>query len=347
MVFASAEVVASLRVFIDFTLLTYTVADILIITAPTLALYGVLWHLTPERQYPVVKYICVGSAVALLALSPYLMLSQLFTSLVVATLFAATAFHLSKARVLTNIYILILTSLFVLHSVLMLGQAAYMSSILSLPISDKSNHILEIILVIHLVLTTCTALVFPMLYFTRSEAHLINLANFDALTNLYNRRAFFTFGEQRIKECIDKQQPIAVMMIDVDYFKRVNDQFGHDAGDAALKWIGKKIGDHIRSSDVAARIGGEEFALILANTDHETAIKVGQRLRASVFESNFRWHDKAIPLSISIGVNCQPLACKDIKHMLMQADKGLYIAKNSGRNQLVENDDTLVGAALS
>ncbi len=347
LVFALAEVVASLRVVVDWTLLTHTFADVLIVGAPILALSGVLWHLSPEQRYPHLKYLFAGSCVLLVSLSPFLTLSQLVTSTLVAGLFAQTSYHLLKPRTLKNHYILTLAALFAVHSALMLAQAGYLLSILNQEATPQSSQILEVILVIHLVLATCTALVFPMLYFTRSEAHLINLANFDALTNLYNRRAFFTFGEQSINQCIEKQQPIAVMMIDVDYFKRVNDNFGHEAGDAALKWVSKKIGDHVRSSDIAARIGGEEFAVILTNTDHETAIKVGQRLRASVFESNFRWQDSVIPLSISIGVNCQPQACKDIKHMLMQADKGLYIAKNSGRNQLVENDDTLVSAAVN
>ncbi|MFY8275363.1 GGDEF domain-containing protein [Pseudoalteromonas sp. SSDWG2] len=336
-----------MRVFIDWPLLTYSFADLLIISAPTLALYGVLWHIRPEQHASSLKGFVLTCAFALVLLSPYLELSQIFTSLVVTSVFAVTSYQLHKARANSNIYILILGALFALHSVLMLMQTSYLISMYDQGTTVQSSYVLHIILTIHLVLSTCTAMVFPMLYFVRSEETLINLANFDALTNLYNRRAFFTFGEQRINECIEKQHPIAVMMIDVDFFKLVNDQYGHDAGDAALKWVSKNIAQQVRSSDIAARIGGEEFAVLLANTDHETAIRVGQRLRTSICDNTFHWRGDTIALSISIGVNCQPFAKGDIKHMLMQADKGLYIAKQNGRNRLVESSDAQTRVALS
>ena len=336
LVFSLAEISATLRVFIDLPVLTHYSAQLLMITAPLLVLRGILWYSSSKHHNPLFIYFILGFSALLLALLHHQPLwGQIYTSMAIATLvFAAAAAIRTTTK--GNIYAATLLVLVTLHALVMLVQTGLLLTNLlhweqSLPPWTK-----QLVLAVHLLLTICTALVFPMLFFIRSEAKLTNLANFDPLTNLYNRRAFFYEGEKRLAQCIAKQQPLAVMMIDLDYFKKVNDQFGHDGGDAALQWVSQRIREQLREDDLAARIGGEEFAVILANTHQRTALKVGDRLRKAIAEGSFYWHHQRLPLSISIGVTCRESGHFDIKKMLIEADKGLYEAKSRGRNCLVE-----------
>ena len=124
-------------------------------------------------------------------------------------------------------------------------------------------------------------------------------------------------------------------MIDIDFFKKVNDQYGHDTGDEALKWVANKIKSQLREGDLIARIGGEEFAVLLTNTSLQKGQALSERIRVAINSETFIHQQHEIKLSISVGIITHKSGSNNINELLAQADKGLYKAKSNGRNQVV------------
>lgn len=158
----------------------------------------------------------------------------------------------------------------------------------------------------------------------------------DSLTGVKNRSAFDKrlLAESRISR--RQETPLALLMLDIDRFKSINDQFGHLAGDQALKLIAKTLQQHLkRPTDLVSRFGGEEFAIILPNTTAEGALQVAENIRDAVTSVGLEWEKKPIALTVSIGVSAAVITNeRHSSELLEQADKALYQAKNSGRNQV-------------
>ncbi len=164
----------------------------------------------------------------------------------------------------------------------------------------------------------------------------------DELTGLYNRRHFFV----RISEECERTSRygggwFSVLILDIDHFKKVNDTYGHLAGDEVLRQLAKIMHSSVRSSDVAARFGGEEFILLLPETDVDGGIKFAERLRKKVSEHKFVYGDKVIPVTVSIGVTSGGCDQKNKlpDRLIGQADSALYQAKETGRNKVCAYDD--------
>ncbi len=159
-------------------------------------------------------------------------------------------------------------------------------------------------------------------------------ASQDELTSLYNRRAFFELGKQLFKQAKRYQQQVSVMMIDIDHFKNINDNHGHTVGDSVLKSIAGLLRKTIREVDILARIGGEEFAVILPQTGIEEASKLAERIRQCIEVESIQHDVLQINITASFGIAACTAEGDDLDKMLTKADDALYIAKKKGRNQV-------------
>jgi len=171
----------------------------------------------------------------------------------------------------------------------------------------------------------------------RMASRLRKLANTDPLTNLNNRRHFTTLLDREIKRCQRNGHPLSLLLLDLDHFKHINDQHGHDTGDTALQLFAATCRNVLRNIDVMGRLGGEEFCIFLPDTDREGAFVLAERIRKSVSEMEIPDKDTNLPIkvTVSIGVAIFDNMMGDrIEDMLQRADKALYRAKNEGRNRV-------------
>ncbi len=166
--------------------------------------------------------------------------------------------------------------------------------------------------------------------------HLRKFANFDVLTGLYNRRRFMEQAEKALACAQKKRTPVSVLMIDVDHFKNVNDQFGHVTGDKVLSAVGRVIRRRSKDVGFAGRYGGEEFVVLLQNTETQRAKEIAEGIRKGI--DGIAIDERMIPVkvTVSIGVSCcETGECgPNVDRLLMAADRALYQAKNRGRNRV-------------
>jgi diguanylate cyclase (GGDEF)-like protein len=179
----------------------------------------------------------------------------------------------------------------------------------------------------------------------RDADDLKTLANTDGLTGLYNRRHFDAIGASEWARFQRYRRPLSVMVLDVDHFKAINDRFGHDLGDNFLKIIASVCTSVRRGSDTAARIGGEEFGLLLPETSGESAFALAERLRMQVRACVPMIEQQRVDLSVSIGI-AEADPGMTIHVLLKRADAALYEAKRGGRNRVAIAGGS-TGAALA
>ena len=156
---------------------------------------------------------------------------------------------------------------------------------------------------------------------------------FDPLTNCYNKKESEFLLERFFKEFLRYATPLSVLMLDIDHFKKVNDTYGHLAGDYVLKEVANVIKSTIRQSDICGRFGGEEFLIILPNTKLSGAMKLAERLRNNIHNHKFIYNNQEIPLTVSIGITSASKS-DSIYSIIQRADEALYEAKNKGRNRV-------------
>ena len=173
-----------------------------------------------------------------------------------------------------------------------------------------------------------------------SKVALAEQATTDSLTRLKNRRMFYTQAEQNLAVCRRYAKDMSVLLLDIDHFKKVNDTYGHHAGDQVLVRIAQLLTMMVRGGDTVARFGGEEFAALLPETNRLGAAVMGQRIRAGIEKEEIIVEGRQIPVTVSIGI--ATLAAEEvtsIDQLLNIADRRLYLAKNSGRNRICVSDD--------
>jgi len=168
----------------------------------------------------------------------------------------------------------------------------------------------------------------------RTELRHRSAAMVDPLTGIANRRSFLQDAAQLAKRHKSNPRPTAVLLIDLDHFKSINDRFGHALGDRALEIFADAARQSVRASDLLGRLGGEEFAAVIVDTSRDNAMAVAERIRASFAQAALEVDNRPVGATVSIGlVYCQEAAI-DVAELLAQADQALYFAKENGRNRV-------------
>jgi diguanylate cyclase (GGDEF)-like protein len=162
------------------------------------------------------------------------------------------------------------------------------------------------------------------------------LMTFDGLTQAHNKRAFQTAIEREISRCQRYHRPLSLAIFDIDHFKKINDECGHLAGDAVLRQLAQLVTSNVRREDILARVGGEEFALIVPELELSAARLVAEKLRGIIERTPCRFEDRVIPITSSFGVAelglTPPMPSEELYRI---ADERLYAAKRAGRNRVM------------
>jgi len=175
----------------------------------------------------------------------------------------------------------------------------------------------------------------------RLNAGLEQLAMTDHLTSLYNRRYFMQRGTEEFKRARRTNQPLSLLMLDIDHFKKVNDTYGHEVGDMALQQVAAALKSSLRETDILGRMGGEEFAILLPSTLLKEAGLLAERVRQSVANVLFEVPSASLKITISIGVAAITGEMAGIDDMLRNADAAMYKAKRCGGNLVEQHEDNL------
>lgn len=161
-----------------------------------------------------------------------------------------------------------------------------------------------------------------------------SLALIDPLTGLQNRRSLFELGRIEFTRADRMERSFCCMMLDLDHFKQVNDNYGHPVGDQVLQKFAEHCKCSVRDMDLVGRYGGEEILILLPETDLKTALEVSERLRSSMEESPIAVSGQKINVTVSIGVSAKDENTRELETLVARADQALYIAKHKGRNRV-------------
>lgn len=199
----------------------------------------------------------------------------------------------------------------------------------------------------HNVGTVCAIASTPRMFSAEDEMILTDLAQLamdfielkwvattDGLTKILNRRAFREESERAIALAGRHRESLAVICLDLDHFKRINDTYGHPAGDGVLVAVSEAVKRELRSGDIFGRVGGEEFTIVLPHTDREGAAVVAEKLRQSIGSLTFDFNGETVGITASFGLSRLSLAAKDFDSLTASADVALYRAKSEGRNRV-------------
>ena len=181
-----------------------------------------------------------------------------------------------------------------------------------------------------------------LLRISKLEKEMRFLATYDPLTGVYNRNSFLSICTSILNLLKREKSPLTLLYIDLDFFKSINDTFGHDAGDYVLRRIGEYLRNSIRESDIVGRVGGEEFVIALPKTDIKNGMAIAEKIRKGITSLEMICNDSIIEITVSIGISSN-LYQEDfgIAKLLKMADIALYHVKNNGRNKIYVNKDCI------
>lgn len=222
-----------------------------------------------------------------------------------------------------------------LYAVILIGRliAGFISRVAIMPVPSFTSIFSAMALFVFSYLWTSG---FILMISQRLQGDLNDLAMNDALTRVRNRRAMqemLNFEMRRLEKDV---RDFSIILLDLDYFKRVNDRYGHDMGDRVLQWMASTLQNHMRAQDVVARWGGEEFLILLPDTALEEAMQIANRLHAVVNKTAFELPTEALKVTFSAGVACSKTN-REVNHLCKVADQALYRAKQT-RNIVVSQD---------
>lgn len=162
-----------------------------------------------------------------------------------------------------------------------------------------------------------------------------HMASKDFLSGLYNRRTFMQEAARELAHSIQNYQCMSLILLDIDHFKSINDEYGHQIGDEAIKHIAKHLSQSARNVDILARFGGEEFIVVLGNTQESEAAEIAERMRLRLCNNTLNTDDMTLSVTASFGVSCSNHSITSLEQLISQADKSMYQAKIRGRNRVV------------
>lgn len=217
-------------------------------------------------------------------------------------------------------------------SVLLIRLKQVMEEQAVFPVVQSGRVIDQILFTEVILLLFVTALCSVILVAEKLQQELLYQARTDPLTATLNRRGFAELAEREMLKTQRSGRPLALLVADIDHFKRLNDTYGHAAGDAVLKYFCALLLRALRQTDILARLGGEEFVIVLPETPVAEAIDVAERLRQMVQDTPMPFRDFMIPITISIGVAHYPSSATTLDNLQAYADSALYRAKKQGRN---------------
>lgn len=175
-----------------------------------------------------------------------------------------------------------------------------------------------------------------------AQAHRIasHAAQTDVLTGINNRRAFLERADQLLSYCQRHQHPLCVLVMDIDHFKNINDTYGHHAGDMALSQVGALLQTSFRAADLSGRLGGEEFAMVLADTPLQAGLNMAEQLRQDIAQLMVELPTgQTLQITASLGVASARLESDDLPTLLQRADEAMYRAKAAGRNRVLAAEE--------
>jgi diguanylate cyclase (GGDEF)-like protein len=193
------------------------------------------------------------------------------------------------------------------------------------------------------------ATIATLAYIALNNATLVEMTTTDMMTKLKLKHYFYKVLQEKLDFSVANHLPLAVMMLDIDFFKKFNDTYGHACGDYVLQNVAATIQAGIRSQDMAGRYGGEEFVVMLFGTEKTSSQAVAERIRSDIEHNELEYEDNKMKVTISIGVSVFDPDQKEVtaKQLVEMADQALYISKRNGRNRITVADDEIIHAVLN
>ena len=292
----------------------------------------------PDHRIPPIVFLL------LIAIEAYFMLQQQdirMTAILSAVVFSVIYFYCARLTFsrddgIVGTLFWIASSLYLLMALLMIGRAIYTTQVdIAVFNSFATWPVNAYTFMLGAVSQFFISSLFVLMLSYKLNQKLESIATIDGLTGVLNRRGLEDAAIKMQDICKRINLSMAILLIDIDHFKKVNDKYGHLTGDDVLRHLSKEVASVLRSSDVLGRYGGEEFCVFLPNTTETDAVALAERIRAGVEASPFINANDSIKTTISIGVADSVRAGYDFKGLVATADSAMYGAKNGGRNRVV------------
>lgn len=310
-----------------------TIACLLLYSATYGLFYGLnAFELTrsSSRLFRKAQTLFFAGAAAILVASLYGQIVNATASVCMAIMFLVTEGFFYHRRSPYQTAYSALRAVLLLHAFVLFLQGVVILVMMASGNDSAIVQLFETTLLTHLLLTVATALLLPVLHVLRQRRKWEKLASRDELTGLLSRRTFIQQAYASIADT--KIEKHSLLMVDIDHFKTINDQYGHQCGDDVLRQVARTLRSGIRESDIIGRLGGEEFAILMPGLPVDRAHVVANRLLQAVADNEVWYEDNVINATVSIGIAASTDVLDTWDSLLENADRALYSAKREGRN---------------